>query len=147
MRILNKRAKFEYILAEGRFEAGIVLSGGEAKSVRTGHTDLSQSLVKILKGEAYLINASIPIIGAQNYDAARTRKLLLHKQEIISISTKMKQQKLTLVPTKMYTKGRLIKVEFALGKPKRKFEKKETIKRKDIEREIAQSLREQSKFK
>ena len=147
MRILNKRAKFEYILDEGRFEAGIVLSGGEAKSVRTGHADLSQSLGRTLKGEVYLINANIPVLGAQNYDAARTRKLLLHKQEIISISTKMKQRKLTLVPIKMYTKVRLIKVELALGKPKRKFEKRQAIKKKDIEREIAQSLREQSKFK
>lgn len=141
MKIFNKRARFDYRLEKGIFEAGISLTGGEAKSIRTGHADLSQSLARILKGEAYLINANIPIAKAPNYNATRTRKLLLHKDEIVSISTKMKQQKLTLVPTKVYTKGRLIKVGLALGKPKRKFEKRQAIKRKDIEREIAQQLK------
>ena len=141
MRISNKRANFEYQLQGDRFEVGIALTGGEAKAVRTGHADLSQALARVLNGEAYLINASIPVSGAKNYNATRTRKLLLHKQEIVSISTVVKQQKLTLVPTKLYTKGHLIKLELALGKPKRKFEKKEAIKRKDIEREIARELK------
>lgn len=141
MRISNKRANFEYQLQGDRFEVGIALTGGEAKAVRTGHADLSQALARVLNGEAYLINASIPVSGAKNYNATRTRKLLLHKQEIVSISTVAKQQKLTLVPTKLYTKGHLIKLELALGKPKRKFEKKEAIKRKDIEREIARELK------
>jgi len=141
MRISNKRANFEYQLQGDRFEVGIALTGGEAKAVRTGHADLSRALARVLNGEAYLINANIPVSGAKNYNATRTRKLLLHKEEIVSISTAVKQQKLTLVPTRLYTKGHLIKLDLALGKPKRKFEKKEAIKRKDIEREIARELK------
>lgn len=135
MQIFNKRAKFNYKLENERFEAGISLSGGEAKAVRTGHADLSQSYAKIFNGEAYLINANIPVFGAK-VEPTRTRKLLMHKSEIVSILTKMKQRKLTLVPLKLYTKARLIKLELALGKSKRKFEKKEALKRRDIEREI-----------
>lgn len=141
MRIFNKRANFNYSLERDRIEAGVALSGGEAKAVRTGHLDLSQSHARIVNGEAFLINANIPIQGAVEYNSTRMRKLLLHKREIISISTKMKQQKLTLVPIKMYTKGHLVKCGLALGKSKRKFEKKEAIKGKDIAREIEKEFR------
>jgi len=141
MAIVNKRARYEYSLTEEKVEAGISLSGGEAKAVREGHADLSQSVARIMDGEAYLINANIPVVGAQNYVSTRSRKLLLHKGEIVSISTKAKQGKLTLVPVKMYTKGRLVKLELALGKPKRKFEKRQQIKKKDIEKELAQELK------
>jgi len=141
MRIFNKRAKFDYNLEKERIETGVVLSGGEAKAVRTGHLDLSQSHARVVNGEIFLINANIPIQSAAKYDSTRMRKLLLHKREIISLSTKMKQQKLTLVPVKMYTKGHLVKCELALGKSKRKFEKKEAIKRKDIERDIEKEFR------
>ncbi|MFZ5932738.1 MAG: SsrA-binding protein SmpB [Patescibacteria group bacterium] len=141
MQTLNKRARFEYALEPERYEAGISLSGGEAKAVRTGHADISQAVARILNGEAFLINANIPVQGARKYDSKRTRKLLLHKDEIVSISTKTKQKKLTLVPTKMYTKGRLVKVELALGRAKRKFEKRQALKKKDIEREIAREFR------
>lgn len=135
MRIFNKRAKFNYKLEGERVEAGISLSGGEAKAVRENRANISQSHARILNGEAYLINANIPVAGAK-YEPTRIRKLLLHKGEILSLSTKMKQRKLTLVPIKMYTKGRLIKCELALGKSKRKFEKKEAIKKRDLEREM-----------
>lgn len=144
MRIFNKRAKLEYALEGDRFEAGISLTGGEAKAVRTGHLDLSRSYARILSGEVYLINANIPVAGAK-YEPTRMRKLLMHKDEILAIATKMKQRKLTLVPLAMYTKPslrpggqkrRLIKVQLALGKSKRKFEKREAIKKRDIEREL-----------
>lgn len=141
MRIFNKRAKFDYRLGKERVETGVVLSGGEAKAVRTGHLDLSQSHARVVNEEIFLINANIPIPGATKYDSTRMRKLLLHKREIISLSTKMKQQKLTLVPVKMYTKGHLVKCELALGKSKRKFEKKESIKRKDIQRDVERELK------
>lgn len=141
MNIANRRARFNYAFEPERYEAGVSLTGGEAKAVRTGHIDLNGSVARILNGEAFLINANIPVLGATKYDAKRTRKLLLHKQEILSIATKMKQRKLTLVPTKVYTKGRLIKCELALGKTKRKFEKKEAIKRKDIERELEREFK------
>ena len=141
MAIINKRARYEYSLTEEKVEAGISLSGGEAKAIREGHADLSQSVARIMEGEVYLINANIPVVGAKNYLSTRSRKLLLHKEEIVSISTKAKQQKLTLVPTKMYTKGRLVKLELALGKPKRKFEKRQQMKKNDIETELAQELK------
>lgn len=140
MRVINKQAKFNYKLFD-KYEAGISLLGAEVKVVRKGNVDLSRSFAKIIGGEAYLINANIPVAGKKNYDSARTRKLLLHKDEIVSIKTKIKAKKLTLVPTMLYTKGRLVKAEIALAKTKRKFEKKEAIKKKDIEREIEQELK------
>lgn len=140
MRIFNKRAKFDYKLLD-KHEGGIVLLGGEVKAARRGRVDLSRSYAKVIDGEVYLINASIPIEGKKDYNPSRTRKLLLHKKEVVAIDSKTKAKKLTLVPTKMYTKGRLIKVEIALAKAKRKFEKKEAIKKKDLEREMAQTLK------
>ncbi len=141
MRIFNKRASFEYALTGDRVEAGISLVGAEAKALRDGRGDLSQAHGRILNGEAFLVNANIPAVGVAKYNPTRLRKLLLHKTEILSITTKMKQLKLNLVPILMYTKGRLVKVQLALGKPKRKFEKKEAIKRKDIERELEKEFK------
>jgi SsrA-binding protein len=140
MRVFNKRAKFDYKLFD-KYEAGVALLGGEVKAVRKGSIDFSHAYAKVIDGEVFLINTDIPVEGKKNYDSTRARKLLLHKNEIVSIKTKIKQKKLTIVPTKVYTKGRLIKVEIALAKSKRKFEKKEAIKRKDVEREIERELR------
>lgn len=140
MRIFNKRASFEYALTGDKVEAGISLLGAEAKALRDGRADISQAHARILNGEVFLINANIPAKGLAKYNPTRMRKLLLHKNEILSISSKMKQQNLNLVPVLMYTKQRLVKVQLVLGKPKRKFEKKESIKRKDIEREIAGAI-------
>ena len=140
MHILNKKAKYNYTFFE-KFEAGISLLGAEVKSVRRGGIDLSRSFAKLIDGEVYLINANIPVEGKKDYDPTKTRKLLLHKNQIISIKSKIKAKKLTLVPTEVYTKGRLIKVKIALAKAKRKFEKKELLKRRDIEREIERELR------
>lgn len=141
MKIPNRRARFDYILEPDRYEAGVSLTGGEAKAIRTGHADISQSVARIVDGQAYLINANVPVSGATKYDSKRTRKLLLHRDEIVSIGVKMKQRKLTLVPLKVYTKGRFVKFELALGRAKRKFEKKEAIKKKDIEREVERELK------
>jgi len=140
MQIINKKAHFNYNLYD-RIEAGISLLGGEAKSVRGKSANLSDSYAKIISGEIYLVNANIPVEGKKDYDSSRSRKLLLHKKEIISLSTKIKQKGYTLIPTKLYTKGSLIKIELAMAKSKRKFEKKESIKKKDIEREMAQELK------
>lgn len=141
MKIFNKRAGFDYQLTGEKVEAGISLLGSEAKFLREGRGDLSQAFVKIIGGEAYLVNANIPAAGIQNYDATRSRKLLLHKKQILALSTKAKRQKLQLVPVSLYTKGRLIKLELVLGKPKRKFEKKEAVKRRDIGKELARELK------
>jgi|SRR3989344_115893 len=140
MRILNRKAKFNYFLYE-RLEAGISLLGGEARAVRSGKVDLSQSYVKLIDNQAFLVNANIPIEGKKDYESTRSRKLLLHKDQIVSLKTKIKSKRLTVVPVRMYNKGRLLKVEIALAKSKRKFEKKEAIKRKDIEREIEEEFK------
>lgn len=140
MKIVNKKARFNYQIEE-KFEAGIVLTGGEARAIRTGHINLSNSYAKILNGEAFLINAVVPITGAKDYNQSRTRKLLLNKKEILALEAKIKTRKLTLVPTGVYTKARLIKVEIALAKSKRKFEKKKSLKEKDIERDTERELK------
>jgi SsrA-binding protein len=141
MKIFNKRAGFEYQLTDEKFEAGLELLGMEARAFREGHGDISQSHIRILDSEAYLINADIPVKGARNYNSTRIRKLLLHKRQIVSLITKVKQEKFAIVPTKLYNKGRLVKVEIVLGRPKREFQKKETIKKRDIEREISQEMK------
>ena len=140
MRIINKKAKFNYSLFE-TYEAGVSLLGGEVKSLRNRGCDLSEAYVKIINNEPFLVNANIPVPGKKDYNSTRSRKLLLNKNEIITLQVKMKAKKLTLVPIKMYNKGPLIKIEIALAKSKRKFEKKELIKKKDLEREIAEELK------
>jgi SsrA-binding protein len=136
MKIFNKKARFNYNLFD-KYEAGIVLTGSEVKTFRKGSVDLTQSFGKIIEGEMFLINVQFAIEKNQT----RPRKLLLHKDEIISILTKTKAKKLTLVPTKMYTKGRKIKVELALAKSKKRFEKKERLMRRDVERNAEIELR------
>lgn len=138
MKIFNKRAKFDYDLQD-HFEAGINLNGAEVKAVRLGHADLTGSHVRITGNEAYLINASIfpyQYARPENYDERRTRKLLLHKAEIVSLKSKMDGQSLTIVPISLYNTRNLIKLELALGKGKKQYEKKEAKKRKDLDREL-----------
>lgn len=142
MNIVNKKARFEYELTGEGVEAGICLLGAEAKSVREGRADISKSAVRIINDELYLINANIPASGIAKYDPTRMRKLLLHRGEILSLITKMKQKRLQIVPIRVYNKGRLIKIYLELGKGKRQFEKKESIKRHDINRDIEREFRE-----
>ncbi len=141
MRLFNKKAEFEYELTGEGVEAGIALKGAEAKSIREGHGDLTQAFIKIIGNEMFLMNANIPAQGIKDYDATRSRKLLLHHKEILSMSTKMKQKKLQIVPVRLYNKSRLIKLYLELGRPKKQFEKKEAIKRKDIQRDIDKEFR------
>jgi SsrA-binding protein len=144
MKIDNKRAFFDYTILE-KFEAGINLYGAEVKAVRLGHADLTGSHVRIMGNEAYLINAKIfpyEYSRPEKYDEERTRKLLLHKKEIIALKSKTEGQNLTLVPLSMYTTKSFIKVEIALGKGKKQYDKKESIKKKDIERQIEQAEEE-----
>lgn len=140
MKITNKRASFNYTIIE-RIEAGIVLTGGEARAIRTGHINLSNSYAKIINNEVYLVNADVAIAGAKNYDSTHMRKLLLKRSEILNLEVKIKQKKLTLVPTKVYTKGRLIKAELGLAKSKQRHEKREVLKARDIKREIEKDLK------
>lgn len=139
MEIFNKRANFDYQILE-KIEAGISLSGGEARAVRTGHINLTNSYVKIINKEAFLLNANILIPDKKNYDATQSRKLLLHKGEILDLLVKTKAKNLTIIPIVVYTKGRLIKIEIGLAKSKKVFEKKEAKKKLDIKRDIDREI-------
>ena len=142
MKISNRRAFYDYEILD-RFEAGINLYGMEVKAVRSGKADLAGSFVRIMGSEAYLINAKIfPYQPGQieGYDDRRTRKLLLHKKEIISLKGKTEGANLTLVPLSLYIKRGFVKVEVGLGKGKKKYEKKEAKKRRDLLRDIEQEL-------
>lgn len=140
MATINKKAVFNYTLGD-RIEAGISLSGLEVKSVKDNRVDISNAYVKIINGEAYLINANFPL---QIDNPTRSRKLLLHRNQILYLDTKIHQEKLTLIPTKLYTKDRYIKLQIALAKAKRTFEKKESIKRQDLDREAERELKSEN---
>lgn len=137
MKITNKRAFYDYKILD-RFEAGINLLGTEVKAIKLGHADLTGSHVRLMGNEAYLINAKIfpyQYARPESYDERRSRKLLLHKKELISLKSKMEGGHLSLVPLSLFIKKNLIKLELALGKGKKEYQKKEAIKKKDIQRE------------
>lgn len=142
MKILNKFAKSDYELYE-IIEAGIVLNGAEVKSVKLGQVDLSKGYIKILPNkfgqhEVWLFGVHIyPYQHADNtkYDPAHSRKLLLHQREILALESRMKQARLVVVPLSLYTKSRNIKAELALARGKKKYEKREDIKKKDVDRD------------
>lgn len=143
MKILNKKAFHNYHILE-RIEAGIVLSGSEVKSIRAGRLDLGESHVRILNGEAYLVNANIPRYQETNekeYDGQRSRKLLLHKDQINSLIGKTSGKNTTLVPVSIYEKNNKFKVEVGLAKSKKEFDKRKVIKERDHIRRVEQELR------
>lgn len=135
----NRKAHFNYEILE-KFECGIELVGTEVKSVRSGQMSLEGAFVVIRGGEAFLINANIPPYQIKNapkdYDPLRNRKLLLTKKEIAELAGSEKNKSLTIVPISVYNKGRKIKVNIALVKGKKKFDKRETIKKRDTDREL-----------
>ena len=137
--VINRKARHTYQLLED-FEAGMVLHGSEVKSIKNNRMDISSAYVTVRNGEAYLLNASIPKYEyaaiEQNYDPLRERKLLLHKREIHSLTSKLKAPGLTLVPVKVYTKRNRIKLRFSLAKGKTEFDKRETIKRRDAKKKM-----------
>ena len=142
-KIINRRARYDYHLLE-KFEAGIALTGAEVKSVKAGKMSLSESFARIISGEAWLLNAYInpyPFADNRDYDPQRSRKLLLHKNELLKLTQQTKEKGLTIVPVSCYTKGRQIKLEIALARGKKKHDKREAKRRKAIEREIEQALK------
>jgi SsrA-binding protein len=144
MRIVNKKAYRNYNIEE-TFEAGIVLTGAEVKSVRSRRCNLSNAYVKFMGDELWLINADIAKYkydGSEQYDSRRRRKLLLSRKEIEYLKGKIKQSRLTLVPLSIYTTRGLIKVEVGLGKGKKKYQKKEIEKERDVKRQMARIKRE-----
>jgi SsrA-binding protein len=143
MKIFNKKATFEYEILE-RFEAGVNLTGAEVKSIKGGHAQLTGAFVRIIGSEGYLVNAQIfPYIYArpEGYDPKRTRKLLLHKAELIRLKSKLDGANLTLIPLSWYTKGPLVKLEVGLARGKKEYEKREGKRREDQRRELERDYR------
>ncbi len=140
----NKRAHFDYDISD-KYEAGLVLSGQEVKSVKMGHISLKESFVTIHGSELYLTNAHItPYKQAgeiKNYEPTQPRKLLLKKSEIKHLMGKVRIQGLTLVPIRVYTKRRLLKLEFGLGKGKKKFDKRVDIAKREDNRTMQRAMK------
>lgn len=135
----NRKAHFNYEIIE-KYEAGIELFGFEVKSIKNGRAILAGAFAIIRGGEAYIMNMQIPPYQMGNtpldYDPSRTRKLLLSKKEIKNLSEMDSKKGLTLVPLSLYSKGRLIKVELAVVRGKKTYDKRETIKKRETDREI-----------
>lgn len=137
--VSNNKAKFLYFL-EDFLECGIELKGSEIKSIRHNGASLKDSYVIFKNGEAFLLNMHIaPYEHGNNFnhEPNRTRKLLMHKKEIVKMEQKAKEKVMTVVPTKVYLKKGKVKIEIALGKGKKLFDKRETIKKRDDERMMA----------
>ena len=140
---VNRQARHNYFIDE-TYEAGLVLVGSEVKSLRDGKANLKDSYARIQKGEAFLVNAHVsPYSGANqfNHDPTRTRKLLLHQQEIERLTGKTKERGWTLIPLKLYFKNGRAKVELGLARGKKLYDKRETLRRKEAERDVERSLR------
>jgi len=141
---INKRAGFDYEILQ-KLEGGLVLFGQEVKSIKSGHMSLKGAFVTSKGSELFLTNSNVPAYQPkntpENYDATRPRKVLLHKQEAKALLGKISQRGLTLVPIKVYSIHGLIKLEFGVGKGKKKVDKREDIKKREDKLRIARALR------
>ena len=143
MEINNRKAKYDYQIFE-EIEAGIVLTGTEIKSIRQGKANLKDSYATIKKGEVLLLNMHISPYeqgNIFNHEETRTRKLLLHKKEILKLQDKIKLEGFTLVPLKLYFKKNKAKILLGVAKGKKTYDKREAIKQRDIERDIRARLK------
>jgi len=141
-RIINRRAKFDYELGDS-FVVGLQLSGGETKALRLGHGQLAGSYVNVKDGELWLVGAQINSskgIYLSEDDQIRSRKLLAHQKEIDELIAARAQGK-TIVPLEFLTRGRFVKLRIATGKGKRRYDKRETLKRRQQERDIARQTK------
>lgn len=140
----NRKARFDYEILE-KYEAGIELLGLEVKSVRSGRMSLEGAFVIVRGGEAFLINANVPPYQVNNtpkdYDPLRNRKLLLTKKELRELAGSEKNKSLTIVPISVYNKNRKIKLEVALVKGKKKHDKRDSIQKREIDRDIRRTLK------
>ncbi len=148
MKVGNKRAGHDFEIIE-RYEAGISLLGAEVKSVKAGHVLLESAHVRFVGDDAYLVNAQIPVwpqARPEGYDPRRSRRLLLHKREIVRIRTKLKTGgKLTLIPLSCYNKKHIVKLEIAIARGRREIEKKKLERREDIKRQEQREAKEYMK--
>ena len=143
MEILNKRARFDYFIEE-EIEAGIVLTGTEIKSIRAGKCNIKDCYGVVKNGEVFLLNMYIAQYkegNIFNHEETRSRKLLLHKKEIKKITQAIELNGLTLVPLKGYFKDNKFKILLGICKGKKNFDKRETIKDRDIKREVAKNIK------
>lgn len=140
----NDRARYDYELLE-KLEAGLVLDGQEVKSAKTGHLKLKGAHVAFTRGEAMLVGAHIaryPKAGPlPDYDPERSRKLLLHKRQLERLRGKREEDGLTIVPLRAYMVGGRIKIEIAVARGKKQYEKRESIKKRDIDRQVRSALK------
>ena len=144
----NKKARHDYFI-EDTYEAGIVLKGTEIKSIRARRVNLKDSFARVQNGEVFLHNMHISPYeqgNRYNHDPLRTRKLLLHKKEISKLIGKTKEQGYSLIPLKIYIKDGFAKVLIGLAKGKKKYDKREDLKRKAANREIERAFRERQKM-
>jgi SsrA-binding protein len=141
---MNKKARADYAI-EDTIEAGLVLTGREVKSAKTGGAQLTGSYARIIQNEAHLINGLIrPYSHAPSdpsYDERRSRKLLLHRAEIEKIQRRDLEKGLSLIPLELYVRKGKIKVSLGIGRPKKKYDKRETIKKRETEREIRRAVK------
>lgn len=143
MEINNRKARFDYNI-ETEIECGIELKGTEVKSIRNGSVNLKDSYAIVKNGEVYLLNTHISLYeegNIFNHEETRTRKLLLHKHEILKLNDKIRIEGYTLVPLKMYFVKNKVKVLLGVAKGKKQFDKRETIKKRDMERELRQRMK------
>lgn len=143
----NREAYHNYHILETH-ECGIALTGTEVKSIREGRCNLKDSYGQIRQGEAWLLNAHISPYShgnRENHEPLRSRKLLLHKREILKLASKAQEKGLTLVATKMYFKNGRIKVEIAVAKGKKLYDKRETERRREADREARATLKERNR--
>lgn len=139
----NRKAFYDYEILE-KFTAGIELLGLEVKSVRAGKINLRGAFIGVRGNEVYLMQAEIPPYQPKNapaeYDARRPRKLLLTKKEVKELAKVEQTKGLTMVPLAVYNKGKFLKVDFAIARGKKEYDKRETIKKRDVERDLRRSL-------
>jgi SsrA-binding protein len=138
MKIVNKKASFNYEILES-LEAGVILTGAEVKSIKSGRANIGDAYVKVLNNELWLVNANIPkyeFASDKNYDPARSKKLLINRVQLDRLESKMKQGNLTLIPVSLYTVRGMIKVEVGLAKGRKYHEKREREKERDLDREL-----------
>jgi SsrA-binding protein len=143
---VNRKARHDFFI-DDEYEAGVVLQGTEVKSLRLGKVNLKDSYARIKDGEVFVYQMHIgpyPFAYYENHDPLRARKLLLHKQEIKRIYAKVNEKGHTLVPLKIYFKGGKVKISLALAKGKRQYDKRESIKRRDQQRELARERKRYS---
>lgn len=140
----NKLARRDYDILD-TLEAGLALTGQEVKSIRTGHLKLNGAYVTIARGEAWLVGAHIPAYKAAGplpgYDPERTRKLLVHKRELEHLVGKIAEKGLTVVPLRVYNRHGKLKLECGIGRGRKEYEKREVIKKREVQREIRHALK------